>query len=175
MKKVASVLSCVLWCAVSLLWVNIPASAQVLHCTVPNEGDLLHPLDDTDCDGTPDVHDVCLLLPGPVSIFHPEERGCPVHHSCTFTHNGDVLADADCDGFDDNFDQCPTLAGPFVFDNPNGFGCPLHLNCTVTTGLHPGPDTDCDGFSDVTDVCSSVPGVAGGYPGDGCPIVDGAP
>jgi OmpA-OmpF porin, OOP family len=119
------------------------------------------PQKDTDKDGTPDVEDSCLMIPG-----SPRWHGCPV-------------PDSDLDGVNDEMDSCKTVPGPARYH-----GCPIPdsdqdgindeedscKNLPGTPKYHgcPVPDRDGDGVNDETDKCPDLAGLA---ENQGCPVV----
>ncbi len=115
---------------------------------------------DTDKDGTPDIEDSCLTIPG-----SPRWHGCPV-------------PDSDLDGVNDELDSCKSVPGPARYH-----GCPVpdadqdgvndeEDSCKNTPGPEkyhgcPIPDRDHDGVNDELDKC---PDQAGPSENQGCPV-----
>ena len=115
---------------------------------------------DVDKDGTPDVDDSCLTIPG-----SPRWHGCPI-------------PDTDLDGVNDEMDSCKTIPGPARYH-----GCPIpdsdkdgvndeEDSCKNTPGPEkyhgcPIPDRDQDGVNDELDKC---PDLAGPADNQGCPV-----
>ncbi|MCC7246676.1 MAG: OmpA family protein [Saprospiraceae bacterium] len=111
---------------------------------------------DRDGDGTPDISDKCIDIPGLPSLM-----GCP---------------DQDGDGIADGDDKCPTVAGVAALmgcPDKDGDGitdsddaCPDVKGLAAFKGC---PDTDNDGITDANDKC---PKEAGPATNNGCPILD---
>ena len=129
------------------IWLNSPKAVN-------------QPPKDSDHDGTPDLDDSCLTIPGT-----PRYHGCPV-------------PDSDLDGVNDDLDSCRSVPGPARYH-----GCPIpdtdqdgvndeEDSCKNIPGVEkyhgcPVPDRDLDGINDDLDKCPDLPGPADN---NGCPV-----